>query len=96
MLSKLRIYIETGQQIPVPLHKARGHRTKGNIAFETVEDRLDKIDGYLTQYGLSLPDTTPLVADLLSVPFEQRYTPPEHPPERRKQLVIDAITTSPS
>jgi predicted ATPase/class 3 adenylate cyclase len=58
---------------------------------DTVEQRLDKIDGYLAQQGLSLPAYAPLFADLLSVPFEQRYPRPDVPANRGRQLLIDAI-----
>ncbi|MBV9546840.1 MAG: AAA family ATPase, partial [Chloroflexi bacterium] len=56
---------------------------------DTVEQRLDKIDGYLTQYGFSLPEVAPVVAELLGVPFEQRYQPLDVPAERRRHMIID-------
>jgi predicted ATPase len=58
---------------------------------DTVEQRLDKIDGFLAQYGFDLPGVVPLLARLLAVPFEDRYPPLELPADRQRQLTIDAI-----
>jgi TOMM system kinase/cyclase fusion protein len=60
---------------------------------DTVEDeqRLDKIDGLLTQYGFDLPTVVPLLARLLAVPFEDRYPPLDLPADRQRQLTIDAL-----
>jgi class 3 adenylate cyclase/predicted ATPase len=58
---------------------------------DTVEQRLDKIDGLLAQYGLDRPSVVPLIADLLGVPFENRYPPLDLPADRQRQLTIDAL-----
>jgi predicted ATPase/class 3 adenylate cyclase len=58
---------------------------------DTVEQRLDKIDGLLAQYGFDLPTVAPLLAKLLAVPSEDRYPPLDLPPERQRQLTIDAL-----
>ena len=58
---------------------------------DTVEQRLDKIDGFLAQYGFDLPRVVPLLARLLAVPFEDRYPPLDLPADRQRQLTIDAI-----
>jgi TOMM system kinase/cyclase fusion protein len=58
---------------------------------ETVEQRLDKIDGLLAQYGFDLPSVVPLLARLLAVPFEDRYPPLDLPADRQRQLTIDAL-----
>ena len=58
---------------------------------DTVEQRLDKIDGLLAQYGFDLPSVVPLLAKLLAVPFEDRYPPLDVPAERQRQLTIDAL-----
>jgi predicted ATPase/class 3 adenylate cyclase len=55
------------------------------------EQRLDKIDGLLAQYGFDLPSVVPLLAKLLAVPFEDRYPPLDVPPDRQRQLTIDAL-----
>jgi predicted ATPase/class 3 adenylate cyclase len=58
---------------------------------DTVEQRLDKIGGFLAQYGFDLPRVVPLLARLLGVPFEDRYPALELPADRQRQLTIDAI-----
>jgi class 3 adenylate cyclase/predicted ATPase len=55
------------------------------------EQRLDKIDGLLAQYGFDLPSVVPLLAKLLAVPFEDRYPPLDVPADRQRQLTIDAL-----
>jgi predicted ATPase len=60
---------------------------------DTVEQRLDKMDGLLAQYGFDLPTVVPLLARLLAVPFEGRYPPLDLPADRQRQLTIDALTT---
>jgi predicted ATPase len=57
----------------------------------TAQQRLDKIDGLLAQYGLDLPIAVPLVAELLGVPSGDRYPPPDLPVERQRQLTIDTL-----
>src|SRR3712207_952831 len=58
---------------------------------DSVDQRLDRIDGLATQYGFDLPSTVPLVADLLGVPFEGRYARSDLPAERQRQLTIDTL-----
>ena len=58
---------------------------------DTVEQHLDKIDGFLAQYGFDLPSVVPLLAKLLAVPFENRYPPLDLPADRQRQLTIDAL-----
>jgi TOMM system kinase/cyclase fusion protein len=60
---------------------------------DTVEQRLDKMDGLLAQYGLDLPTVVPLLASLLAVPFQSRYPPLDLPADRQRQLTIDALIT---
>ena len=60
---------------------------------DTVEQRLDKMDGLLAQYGFDLPTVVPLLARLLAVPFEGRYPPLDLPADRQRQLTIDALIT---
>jgi predicted ATPase/class 3 adenylate cyclase len=59
----------------------------------TVEQRLDKMGGFLAQYGFDLPTMVPLLAGLLAVPFEGRYQPLDLPADRQRQLTIDALIT---
>jgi class 3 adenylate cyclase len=58
---------------------------------DTVEQRLDKIDGLAAQYGLDRPSVVPPLADLLGVPFHGRYPPLDLPVDRQRQLVIDTL-----
>src|SRR6516225_6816139 len=60
---------------------------------DTVEQRLDKMDGLLAQYGFDLPTVVPLLAGLLAVPFQGRYPPLDLPADRQRQLTIDALIT---
>jgi len=60
---------------------------------DTVEQRLDKMDGLLAQYGFDLPTVAPLLARLLAVPFQGRYPPLDLPADRQRQLTIDALVT---
>ncbi len=60
---------------------------------DTVEDRLAKIEGFLVQYGMSLPETVPLLAALLSVPLPERYPPLNLSPEKQKQKVLSVLLT---
>ena len=58
---------------------------------DTVDQRLDKIDGLLTQYGFDLDRVAPLLANLLAVPFEDRHAPLEIPPDRQRRQTIDVL-----
>src|SRR6478672_3355789 len=60
---------------------------------DDTEQRLDKLDGLLAQYGFDLPMVGPLLARLLAVPFEGRYPPLDLPTDRQRQLTIDALIT---
>ena len=60
---------------------------------DDTEQRLDKLDGLLAQYGFDLPTVGPLLAGLLAVPFEGRYPPLDLPADRQRQLTIDALIT---
>jgi class 3 adenylate cyclase len=57
----------------------------------TIEQRLDKIDGLLAQYGFDRPGVVPLLADLLGVPCGDRYPPLDLPTDRKRQLTIDTL-----
>jgi class 3 adenylate cyclase/predicted ATPase len=58
---------------------------------DVVDQRLDKIDGLLAQYGFDLPSVVPLLAGLLAVPFEDRYPRLDLPADRLRQLTIDTL-----
>ncbi len=63
------------------------------FGLDDTEQRLDKLDGLLAQYGFDLPTVAPLLARLLGVPFEGRYPPLDLPLDRQRQLTIDALIT---
>jgi class 3 adenylate cyclase/predicted ATPase len=63
------------------------------FGLDDTEQRLDKMDGLLVQYGFDLPAVGPLLARLLAVPFEGRYPPLDLPADRQRQLTIDALIT---
>jgi class 3 adenylate cyclase/predicted ATPase len=60
-------------------------------AGEPPEERRRKLEGYLVQYGFSLPETVPLFALLLSVPLGDDYAPPRLTPAQQKQRTMDAL-----
>ncbi len=53
--------------------------------------KLAKIEGFLTQYGLPLEHGVPIVASLLSIPFQPRYKPLTFTPERQKQETLELL-----
>jgi len=61
------------------------------FGLDDTEQRLDKLDGLLAQYGFDLPTVAPLLARLLAVQFEGRYPPLDLPADRQRQLTIDAL-----
>jgi predicted ATPase/class 3 adenylate cyclase len=63
------------------------------FGLDDTEQRLDKLDGLLAQYGFDLPTVGPLLARLLAVQFEGRYPPLDLPADRQRQLTIDALIT---
>ncbi|OGG52301.1 MAG: hypothetical protein A3F84_23365 [Candidatus Handelsmanbacteria bacterium RIFCSPLOWO2_12_FULL_64_10] len=58
---------------------------------DTPQQKLDRLEGFLAQYGFSLPETVPLFASLLSVPFGERYSPLNLSPDQQKQRMLQAI-----
>jgi predicted ATPase/class 3 adenylate cyclase len=58
---------------------------------QPVERRLEKIEGFLTQYGFDLAEAVPLLANLLSVPLRPPYAVPALPPEQQRQRTIDLL-----
>jgi TOMM system kinase/cyclase fusion protein len=55
--------------------------------------KLDKVEGFLVQYGLSLPEAVPLFAALLSIPLSSRYAPLNISPEQHRQRTLHALLT---
>ena len=54
-------------------------------------EKLAKIEGFFTQYGLPLAQGVPLMAALLSVPFASSYAPLTLTPERQKQATLEIL-----
>ncbi len=60
---------------------------------DTVEQKLNKMETVLGQYGLPLPETVPLFAALLSLPMPERYPPLNLTAQRQKQKSVEALLT---
>src|SRR5712691_4770377 len=60
---------------------------------ETPPQKLSKLEGFLVQYGLPLPETVPLFASLLSIPLGSSYASLNVSPEQQKQKTLQAILT---
>lgn len=58
---------------------------------EPASARLTKLEGLLTQYGLSLPDHVPLFSPLLSISLDERYAPTQMSPARQLQRLFAAL-----
>jgi predicted ATPase len=58
---------------------------------DTPAMRLDKLERGLQGYGLPLEEVVPLLAALLSVPLQGRYTALTLPPQQQKQQTLDAL-----
>ena len=55
--------------------------------------KLNKLEDFLTQFGISLAESAPLLATLLSIPTNGQYPPLQMTPERQKQKTIETIVT---
>jgi class 3 adenylate cyclase len=60
---------------------------------ETPQQKLNKLEGFLVQYGLPLAEAVPLFAALLSLPLAESYTPLAGSPEQQKQKTLHALLT---
>jgi predicted ATPase/class 3 adenylate cyclase len=58
---------------------------------DTADQKLNKIEGFLAQYGFSLPEMVPLLAGLLSVQLRDPYAPSNLLPDRQKLALMDAV-----
>jgi class 3 adenylate cyclase/predicted ATPase len=54
-------------------------------------EKLRKLEGALTGYGVSLSEVVPLLAALLSLPLPERYPPLTLTPQRQKQKTLEAV-----
>jgi TOMM system kinase/cyclase fusion protein len=60
---------------------------------ESPQQKLRKLEGFLVQYGLPLPEAVPLFAALLSLPLPTEYASLTVAPEQQKQLTLQALLT---
>jgi predicted ATPase len=61
------------------------------VSGEPVAVRLDKLEAMIARSGLDARDIAPLLAALLSIPGEGRYSPLEMSPLEQKELTIAAL-----
>jgi predicted ATPase len=60
---------------------------------ESPQHRLQKLEGFVVQYGLPLAEAVPLLAALLSLPLSADYAPLTRAPEQQKQQTLHALLT---
>jgi class 3 adenylate cyclase/tetratricopeptide (TPR) repeat protein len=60
---------------------------------EALQQKLNKLEGFLVQYGLPLAEAMPLFAALLSLPLTADYTPLTLSPEQQKQKTLHTLLT---
>jgi TOMM system kinase/cyclase fusion protein len=58
---------------------------------ETPQQKLNKLEGHVVQYGLPLAETVPLLASLLSLPLPADYAPLSISPEQQKQQTMHVL-----
>uniref|UniRef100_A0A973WR89 AAA family ATPase n=2 Tax=Bradyrhizobium quebecense TaxID=2748629 RepID=A0A973WR89_9BRAD len=67
-------------------------RAAGLAHDDTPQAKLDKLNAVLAQTSTSIPDVA-LLAEMLSLPNDGRYTALELTPEQRRQRTLEALTT---
>ena len=60
---------------------------------ESPQQKLSKLEGFLVQYGLTMAETVPLFAALLSLPLSADYAPLTLSPAQQKQRTLHALLT---
>jgi predicted ATPase len=60
---------------------------------ESPQQKLNKLEGFLVQYGLPLVETIPLFATLLSLPLSADYPPIQVSPEQQRQKTLHVFLT---
>lgn len=53
--------------------------------------KLIRLEGFFAQYGFELPELVPVFCDLLSVPFDPKYSSSTLTPEQQKQLIFETM-----
>ena len=54
-------------------------------------EALEGLESALARYAAAAVDAVPLLASLLAIPFEDRYTLPSMTPQRQKQLTLEVL-----
>jgi class 3 adenylate cyclase/predicted ATPase len=65
-------------------------RAAGFTSDDTASARLDKLEALLTPHAPAESDA-PLLADLLSLPFDDRYPPLDFTPQQKKEKTFEAL-----
>jgi len=60
---------------------------------DSPQQKLSKLEGWLVQYGFSLPEITPLFASLLSIPLSESYPSLNLTPEQIKHKTFQTLLT---
>ena len=55
------------------------------------KEKLSRLEGFLVQYGFSLPEMVPIFANLFSVQLDEKYTPSSLSPELQKQKIFQTL-----
>ena len=53
--------------------------------------KLSRLEVFFTQYGFVLSEVIPVFCDLLSIPFDQKYSRSNLSPEHQKQLIFETM-----
>ena len=64
------------------------------LQFERGDDqtvRLNRLEGFLVQYGIELTQAIPVFCDLLSVKLGDKYSPSTLSPEQQKKLIFETM-----
>jgi TOMM system kinase/cyclase fusion protein len=74
-----------------PLIELLERVTLGFEREESPQHKLNKLEGFVVQYGLPLAEIVPLLAALLSLPLPADYAPLTMSPEQQKQQTLHAL-----
>jgi class 3 adenylate cyclase/tetratricopeptide (TPR) repeat protein len=66
-------------------------RLVGILQEDTSEEKLSKLEAFLTACGCTIDNMMPLLASLLNIPIGDRYQPLTLTPERQKELTLLAV-----
>jgi TOMM system kinase/cyclase fusion protein len=58
---------------------------------DSPQEKLNRLEGTLQQYGFPLPDVVPLFAPLLSLPLPEHYPSLSLSPQKQKQKTLEAL-----